>query len=450
MKEKVLETIKKFNMIPPGKKVIVALSGGSDSMSLLCVLMELKNELGFTLEAAHVNHQLRGEDADRDESFVRDFCEKSGVPIHILRADVKGESEKTGEGLEEAGRRIRYAYFASFGEDCLIATAHNLSDRIETFLFNFTRGAGLHGLCSIPPVRGNIIRPIIECSKADVLKYCESNGISYCTDKTNEENIYTRNKLRHNVVPVLSSINENFTTSAGRCIESLNEDEMFLKSLSIELIEKCKSDKGYGIKALYDSPAPIKNRAISQIIETETGIPADYQTIKSVSNLINDYIKNGSGKAIDIPSGKARTGAGYLKFPKNENEIPNEIILNNGANSFGKYIIILESNLKTKPIIDCKSQNEYAYIVDEDKICGKITASSRKAEDKITIPGRNITKSLRKLQNEKGIPPEERDILPVLRDESGIILATGCGIDKRVSVDSTTKNLIRIIIKSRV
>lgn len=446
MKDKVVSTIKKYNMIPPGSRVIVALSGGSDSMSLLTALLMLKGELQFTLEAAHINHGLRGQDADDDESFVRNFCAQNSIPLHILKADVMGEAQKTGESLEEAGRRIRYEFFSSLGDDCLIATAHNLNDRIETFIFNFTRGASLKGLCSIPPVRGNIIRPLIECTKADVLNFCTENNIAYCTDKTNSETVYTRNKIRHNVVTQLKEINRSLEKSAERCFEALNEDEEYLLSLGCELAENCKAENGYDIKKLYSSPAPVRKRALALIIESETNSFPDFLTINAVDGLIKDYSENSEGKAIDICAGVARTGSGLLKFPKKEKPFNSSVNLENGTNLFGKYKIEIKTGLKDTVCSHINSAIGYNYVVDREKICGSLTATVRQAEDKLSLPGRNITKAVRKIQNEKGIPPEERCVLPVIRDEKGIILAAGCGIDKRTAVTEETKELLYISI----
>ena len=228
MIDKVIRTVEKYQMLPEGGRVIAALSGGSDSMAMLTALLMLRERYSFTLEAAHVNHCLRGEQADSDERFVRDFCEKQGIKLHVLRADVAAEAKKNGEGLEEAGRRVRYAFFDSLGEDAVIATAHNLSDKVETFLFNFARGSALRGLCSIPAVRGRIIRPIIDCTKDEILRFCKENSIEFVTDATNSDIKYSRNRIRHTVIPQLKSVNPAFERSAGGCMELLAQDEELL------------------------------------------------------------------------------------------------------------------------------------------------------------------------------------------------------------------------------
>ena len=181
-------------MFRPDARVVAAVSGGSDSMAMLTALNMLKAEYGFTLCAAHVNHCLRGNDADSDEAFVCEKCREMGVELYVKKADVRRLAAEKGIGLEECGRQVRYEFFESLGDDVIIATAHNLSDKTETFLFNFSRGSALRGLCSIPAVRGNVVRPLIDCSKAEILEFCEKNGIEYVTDATNSDVDYSRNR----------------------------------------------------------------------------------------------------------------------------------------------------------------------------------------------------------------------------------------------------------------
>ena len=164
------ETVKKYDMLEQGDFVVVGVSGGADSMALLHVLLELKDEFAMNIIACHVNHGIRGETADRDEKFVVEACKRFGVDVRILRTDVPGTAKKMHLGVEECGRRIRYDFFNSVADDVIIATAHTLSDRSETLLLNIARGASVKGLCSIPAVRGNIVRPLIDCTRAEIEK----------------------------------------------------------------------------------------------------------------------------------------------------------------------------------------------------------------------------------------------------------------------------------------
>ena len=450
MKCKVISTIRKFNMIEAGDKVLVALSGGSDSMSLLYSLYEIKDEFPFVIEAAHVNHSLRGEESDNDEKFVREVCEKLGIKLHVLRADVAHFADENGLSLEDAGRKIRYDYFSSLCPDGKIATAHNLNDRIETFLFNFTRGSGLKGLCSIPPVRGNVIRPLIECSKDDIISYCEEKCLLFVTDKTNYNVEYSRNRIRHNVIPQLKQINNGFENTALRCIDSLNEDEVFLRDCSLKLIDDSKIKGGYSIEALVSSPLPVLKRALMKIIFDETNADIDAECVTAVLNSLNEYSCNGRGMVIQLPLGRfARTRYGMLEFPSEVRKNINPIELSMGKNYFGDFEIDVESTTcdGKQKYLQKVSEDVSIFYIDCDKISGNLIARSRESGDSVTISYRKVTKPLRKLMNEKGISPEIRDSLPVIADDKKLVCAFGCGTESDYEVDKNTSNLLKIEIK---
>ncbi len=451
MKRKVESTIRKFNMIEVGDKVLVALSGGSDSMSLLYSLNELKKEICFSIEAAHVNHSLRGAESDNDEKFVREVCDKLGIKLHVLKADVRRYADEKGLSLEDAGRKIRYDFFASVCHDGKIATAHNLNDRIETFLFNFTRGSGLKGLCSIPPVRGNVIRPLIECSKDDILLYCQQNGISFVTDKSNDDVGYSRNRIRHNVIPQLKQINSRLEKTALRCIDTLNEDEAFLLDCSVKLVNDSHIKYGYDIDTLISSPLPILKRALMMILTYEINADIETECVISVLNALNDYSFNGRGMAVQLPLGRfARTRNGMLEFPSFEEYKRTEpVALNMGVNNFGDYVITIErvpfeNNQKSLQKV---SEDMSIFYIDCDRICGQLKARARETGDAIKLSYRNVTKPLRKLMNEKGIAPEIRDSLPVISDDGRLVCAFGCGTESYYDVSKDTTYVLKIEIK---
>ena len=201
---KVRDTLIKYSMLENTDEIIVGFSGGADSTCLLYILNLLKDEFDFKIHAAHVNHSLRGNESERDEKFVRDFCEKNSIKLSVLKVDIFKMSKIEGKSLEECGREVRYNFFNSLcANKSKIATAHNLNDCEETMFFNLTRGSGLKGLCSIPAVRENIIRPLIRCSRDEIENFCKENSIQYVTDSSNLSDDYTRNKIRHNIIPIL-------------------------------------------------------------------------------------------------------------------------------------------------------------------------------------------------------------------------------------------------------
>ncbi len=240
------ETVERYDMLPRGSAVLAAFSGGADSSALLHFLCSVRGKRGLRVFAAHVNHGLRGAEADRDEAFVRGVCRAWGVPLFAARVNVRAEAEKTGESEELCGRRLRYAFFektaAALG--ARIATAHTLSDCVETILFNLARGTGLSGLCGIPPVRGNIVRPLIETTRAEVEAYCRENGLDFVTDSTNFSRVYGRNRVRLDVVPALRTINPSLEKAVLREIRLFAADEAFLRGETEKLLARAAVPDG--------------------------------------------------------------------------------------------------------------------------------------------------------------------------------------------------------------
>lgn len=444
MINKVKAAIDNHELIQKGSTVVVALSGGSDSMALLNALHMLKADYDITLRAAHVNHCLRGNDADSDEAFVREKCRAMNIPLDVLKVDVAAEAEKSGEGLEECGRRIRYEFFDSLGEDVVIATAHNLSDRIETFLFNFARGSALRGLCSIPYRRDNIIRPLLDCSKAEILRFCEDNGIEYVTDGTNSDVKYSRNRIRHKVIPGLSNINVSFEQAAYRCISSINEDEMYLSSLADEIIIKSEKADGFDSQLLASAPLPVKKRAVVRICEKSVGVTPEQKAVVEICGLLE------SGGSIQINGGvTVRVRKGILYFPAESREFE-KVALENVIR-FGDKIIETEIiNINEINNLQNISKQGLEYFLDCDKIHGRVFVRSRTAGDKISLKSRHCTKSLKKLFNESSVAPEKRSAIAVFADDSGVVAVEGVGCDSRVCITAETRKVMFIRIKNGV
>lgn len=444
MINKVKATVNRERLIPDGSTVIVALSGGSDSMALLYSLNILKSEYNFNLRAAHVNHCLRGSEADKDEEFVIRKCRELSVPLDVLKVDIAKEAAEKGEGLEECGRRIRYEFFDSLGDDNIVATAHNLSDRIETFLFNFARGSALRGLCSIPVRRNNIIRPLIDCTKTEIIDFCYLNRIEYVIDNTNTDVKYNRNRIRHNVIPELFEVNGSFEQVAARCISSVNEDEAYLSCLADGLVKESNRENGYDSTVLSNAPVSLKKRAIVRICETEVNITPEQKFLPLIIGILT------KGGSVQINGGvTVRVRKGILYFPSEPAEFES-VELRNGA-VFGEKIIETEIvNIKEINNLQNISKHGLDFFVDCDKIIGRAIIRSRMSGDKINLRSRNCSKTLKKLFNELSVPPEIRNSLAVIADDAGIIAVEGVGCDSRTCVSENTQNVLKIKIKSGV
>ncbi|MBO4289626.1 MAG: tRNA lysidine(34) synthetase TilS [Lachnospiraceae bacterium] len=203
MLRQVEQDISRYGIIEQGDRITVGLSGGADSVCLLLLLLELKQKYGLTLKAVHVHHGLRGAEADEDEVFVRDLCERLGVPLAVRHADVKAQAERTGCSVEEAGRKLRYRALREEAEGGKIATAHHSDDNCETILFNILRGTGFAGLAGIPQVNGDVIRPLLHVTREQIEDYLKEKGQPYRTDATNASPAYARNRIRNELLPWL-------------------------------------------------------------------------------------------------------------------------------------------------------------------------------------------------------------------------------------------------------
>ena len=222
LEQKALLALRQYSLFTQGDRIAVGVSGGADSVALLRFLAVLREEYRWELIVCHIHHGLRGAEADRDEQFVRELAGQLGLPYAVRHIDAAALALENHLSVEEAGRDARYAFFAeTAGEGGRIATAHTLDDTIETVLMNLIRGTGLHGLCGIPRIRGNIVRPLLDVTRAEVEEYLALLGQPYCTDSTNLSDDYTRNRVRHDILPRLRELNPNFTGAMARMLPQL-------------------------------------------------------------------------------------------------------------------------------------------------------------------------------------------------------------------------------------
>ncbi len=421
-------------MFSEKRSVTVGISGGADSCALLHSLCRLKDEYSLNITAAHVNHGIRGAEADRDEIFVKNFCEKLGVPLKILHADVPKEAEKSGVGLEECGRKIRYEFFESINPESLIATAHNLNDRCETLLFNISRGTSVKGLCSIPAVRGNIIRPLIECTRTEIESYCQENGIEYITDSTNLCDIYSRNRIRLNVIPQLKAINPSFEQAVARLIDSANEDEEYFSEITKRIVADSEIPGGYDAERLSVCRAAVRKRAVAAIIEKETGSHPEAVHINNVCAVLD------GGKTQVLYGVRVKVENGVLSFGEQrlteswqrEFLLDTEIITPKKAL---KFTIINKNE-------SLKKQFVHKNVLDFNCIVGQLTLRSRESGDSIKLAGRNCTKTLKKLFTEEKIT--DKNGICVLADELGIVWVEGFGCAERCKISDKTDKILKV------
>ena len=310
MKEKVLETIKKYNLIKDGDRLVLGVSGGPDSIAMLNILNDIRNDkkqhMNFDIIVAHVNHMIREEAID-DQKFVENFCKKIGVTFYAKSIDVQKIANNKKIGTEEAGRNARYEFFDEILEKenaNKIAIAHNKNDKIETIIMNMLRGSGIAGLKGIEPIKNNkYIRPLIECERFEIEEYCAQNGIEPRIDRTNFENVYTRNKVRNIVIPFIKKeFNPNIIQTMDRLSDLVKEDDEYLENVVEEKYKEYvqqeeKKQIVMDLKGFNKQEKVIKSRlllyTISRLLGTTKGIEKIHieDVIKMCSNNIgNKYL----------------------------------------------------------------------------------------------------------------------------------------------------------------
>ncbi len=434
MENLVLEAIEKFGLLDEvNREVTVALSGGADSMALLYALISLKEKLNINLSAAHLNHMIRGEEALRDEEFVKAQCERLGVKLFCERADIPKIAKENSLSTELAARKIRYEFLERVAKG-FIATAHTASDNLETVIFNLSRGTASGGLGGIPPKRDRIIRPLILCSRAQIEDYCKENNIPFVTDSTNLTDDYTRNKIRHNIVTVLKEINPSVEQSVLRMSQNLREDSDFLDSLAEEYITKnTEADGKLGIAGFSELHTSVAKRVIKGYMQLRrSDISLENIHINAILSLTV------SGGKTSIPKNcYATVFDNKLFIDENEKTAENTEFKVEFEECSREVLKKLQkiNNLLLNNSLDC------------DKIKGKLVCRTRCAGDSIRLKNRGCTKSINKIMSENKIPLEIRDKIPVLQDDDGVIWIYGIGVSQRCAVTDKTKRFLKINVE---
>lgn len=317
----VLETIKNNNLIENGDSIVVGVSGGPDSITLLDILIKLQKEINFKIVVAHINHMIR-KDAIKDQEYVEEFCKKINVPCYVLKEKVKDIAKEQKIGTEEAGRNVRYQFFDEVLEKTKsnkIATAHTKNDNAETVLMNIIRGSGIAGLKGIDIKRENkYIRPLLDINREQIEEYCKENNLFPRIDTTNMENIYTRNKIRNLLIPYIKKeFNPNIIEAINRLSNTVKEENDYLENIIKEkyeqmLIEKTDTQIVLNLKQFNEQELVIKNRivlyTINKLFKSSSGIEK-----KHIQDIIK-LCKNNIGNKYLIPNKKVKILVKYKKI----------------------------------------------------------------------------------------------------------------------------------------
>jgi len=452
MTDKILHTIKRYDMIQSGDSVLCGVSGGADSCALLLSLCELSSELNIKVYAAHFNHNLRGEESDRDEDFVNNLCREHNVELVLGSMNVLSEAEKMGKSVEETARILRYNFFVDACEDLCcnkIATAHNANDNTETVLFNLARGTGIQGLCGIPPVRDNIIRPLIECTRDEIENYLFERGERFVVDSTNSDVKYSRNRIRHNVVPELLSINPALHSSISNMSRLLRADAGYITGRASEVLDSCTQRAGdilIPVSLFSDLGSAVSGRFI-QLVALKLGINGGDLSSAHAEQVLNLCKNDDPSASIDLPCGLVvRREYEVLVFTIKGREyptfIPQVLSLNESVSieSVGMKITCSFVDENTKLI-----NRTNVFFVDCDKIKGSLKVRPRAEGDSISLLGRNCSKALKKLFIDEKVPRHLREAIPVISDNFNVIAVAGFGIDENFAA-TQSKNALKIEI----
>ena len=327
MEEKVLKTIKKYELIKSGDNIVLGISGGPDSICMLYILNSLKKDLNFNIYVAHINHMLR-ENAKLDEEYVKNTCKKLNIPVYIKHIQIKEIAEKEKRGIEETGRKVRYEFFEEIlrkTNSNKIATAHNLNDSIETIILNIIRGTGISGLAGIEPIRENkFIRPLIECERKEIEEYCKLNKLEPRIDESNYENKYNRNKIRNICIPYLQKeLNSNVIKNISRLSEIANEEQKYIeknveKSINKICIENTENKIILDLKMFVKEELVIKRRLILYTINKLIGTTINIEKINiddiiklCERNIGNKFLVPTKGIKVFVKKGKIEISKSY-------------------------------------------------------------------------------------------------------------------------------------------
>lgn len=412
--------------------VTVALSGGADSVALLYAMLELSD---IEVKAAHLNHCLRGAESDADEQFCKELCGRLGIPITTERIDIKSVAEQTGESIELCARNQRYAFLKRVaGEYGIIATAHNADDNLETVIFNLARGTGLTGLCGIPPKRENIVRPLIFCTRAEIEQYLLAKNQEWRTDSTNSDEQYTRNFIRHSIVPKFEELNPAVKQNVAKMCEGLRNDNEFILSSAEKLLES-----GATVENLSAAEKSIAAAAISMLCKDKLGITPERKTVDAILQML----KIGEGKLNFEGNSFAAIEKGELCFYKLDNA---KINLPLDA-AVGKKLCGYDFSLITKEEYEqIRNVNKkFSFIaLDYDKIPNNASLHNYEGSGNIRIAGRNCSKSIGKLLNEYKVPDRKKGETLIISDSCGPLAVLLYAVSERVKIDSKTKSILLI------
>lgn len=453
MEDRVLSTIKEYNLINEKDNIVVGVSGGPDSMALLYLLLYAKKHIDFNIIVAHVNHGVRGEEALLDELFVKRKSIELGLEFYSISADMVEFAKKNRISEEEAGREIRYSFFRSLLKpysNGKIAVAHNMNDQAETLIMRIIRGTGIDGLNGMDYILGDIIRPVLNITRAEIEKYIEDNHIETVLDKTNLMPIYTRNKVRLELIPYIEEhFNPNLIKSLWRLSQTSRSDSLFLKKHTEEEYLKiliCEEKEKVSIdrEGFIRLDLSIQKRMIILMITKILGVFQGFgeQHIITIREL---FIFGETGKILNLPNGIiSKVDYSKLTIQQINKNITKPFVydLVMGYNHFSELSYGLELTVSNIKDIDLNYKSSNTKYFDNDKIKGTLSIRNRRDGDRFVPYGMKGSKKLKDFFIDLKVSREKRDEIPLIVDEENIIWVIGHRISELYKLTKNTKNVL--------
>ncbi len=408
-------------LIPPGSFVLCAVSGGADSVCLLHILYRLREKVPFTLAAAHYNHRLRGEESERDAAFTEEFILRycPGVPLHTGSGDVRGESARRGTGLEETAREMRYAFLREtakkIGAD-RIATAHNADDSAETVLLNLVRGAGLKGLSGIPFIQGEVVRPLLASSRAEITAYLQENGLPHVEDSSNSDEAFARNKLRRQVMPLLRELNPRAVEHINAAAAQAYEADRYLDQESRRALTGLDAGPNW-VSLPWDrlrkAPPPLRPRLLLLLLDRLQVGRKDFGTAH-----LEAALQLKKGRCVDLPHGvTARREGGKLLLARRQ-ALPGQAVLERRKPlAWGGYTLTL---------LDKPEGAGFTLSVPAGTV---LTVGPCPPARRLTLPGSDGARTVKRLCLDQRIGLAERDGLPAVYADGRLAAVWPLGVD---------------------
>lgn len=460
MFNRVYEYIQKHNMLKPGDGVVVGVSGGADSMALIHLLCRMREYIPMALYVVHIDHGIRGEAAKEDALFVETMATEWGLDFFLKETSVPKLAKEWGLSEEQAGRKVRHDFYQEVRRRVnghRIALGHHRDDQVETILFNIIRGSGLAGLSGMEPVRdGVIIRPLLEISRREIEAYCRREGIEYRHDQTNEETIYTRNRVRHMLIPMIEEhFNPSFSSNLIRMGDILRDDEAFLRDYSRDAFDRdatIKEDEiSFSLRDLSQYPEAIRRRLLRE------GLLRLKKNLVDIHHIhidgILDLVKESQvGSTLDLPENiKVRKDYRALILYRDdpEEDLPVSDFEYRLKVPGKTWIPQLNMSITLEKLTNSGVLNggNGCIYIDADRVRGELYIRNRRNGDRFRPLGMRGTKKLKDFLIDRKVPRHKRDSIPLVVDRNNIVWVAGYQMSEDYKVTQKTRRLLKMEIR---